>query len=55
MNYIATVNSRGQIKIPVEIRRKLKLHKFRKVLAYEKDGKLYLEPVQDLRNFKRTI
>lgn len=50
--HIATISSRGQIRIPAEIRRRLKLHKYRKALAYEKDGKLYIEPILDLRKLK---
>lgn len=45
--YISTVTKQGQISIPVKLRRKLDIDK-KKVMISESQGKIVIEPVDDL-------
>lgn len=40
---VAKITSKGQITIPVEIRKKLHLKEGSKIVFFEKDGKYYIE------------
>ena len=48
MIYTATITSQGQITIPAEVRRKLKLDKGQKINLILEDDRLYFELVPDL-------
>jgi AbrB family looped-hinge helix DNA binding protein len=45
--YISTVTKQGQISIPIKLRRKLNIDK-KKVMISENQGKIVIEPVEDL-------
>lgn len=65
MFYIVSFTTRGRISIPIKIRRKLGFDKTRKVLVYEQNGKIVVEPTKDTtesqeklkakRLYKKTI
>lgn len=40
---VAKITSKGQITIPIEIRKKLKLKEGNKIIFLEKEGKYYIE------------
>ena len=47
--YVTTISSRGQVVLPAQVRRKLRLHKGTRLhimLSQDKRGNLILEPVQ---------
>jgi AbrB family looped-hinge helix DNA binding protein len=48
MTYIVTITSQGQLSLPAKIRRELGFEKTRRALLSVKDGKVFLEPVQDI-------
>jgi len=48
MTYTATVTSQGQITIPVEIRRKLKLDKNRKIVLKLENNTIFMESEPDI-------
>lgn len=45
--YISTVTRQGQISIPIKLRRELNIDK-KKVMISRVEGKLIIEPVEDL-------
>ena len=52
---MVSITSQGQISIPAPIRRKLGLDKSKRAVVTEKDGKLLIEPVQDLLDLKGSL
>lgn len=48
MTYTATVTSQGQITIPIEIRRKLKLDKNRKIVIKLENNAIFMESEPDI-------
>ena len=48
MTYTATVTSQGQITIPVEIRRKLRLDKNRKIVLKLENNTIFMESEPDI-------
>ncbi|PIU36469.1 AbrB/MazE/SpoVT family DNA-binding domain-containing protein [Candidatus Roizmanbacteria bacterium CG_4_8_14_3_um_filter_34_9] len=48
MIYTATVTSQGQITIPIEIRRKLKLDKNRKIVIKFENNAIFMEAEPDI-------
>lgn len=48
MTYTATVTSQGQITIPVEIRRKLKLDKNRKIVLKLENNTIFMKSEPDI-------
>lgn len=48
MTFTATVTSQGQITIPVEIRRKLKLDKNRRIVLKLENNTVFMEPEPDI-------
>lgn len=55
MTYTVSITSQGQISIPAPIRRKLGLNKSKKALVREQNGKLLIEPVEDLLDLKGSL
>ena len=53
MTFIATVDARGRITIPIELRRKLGSMRQMNVLIHEVDGGLLIEPARKTRKFGR--
>lgn len=43
----ATVKAKGQVVIPVELRRRFRIDEGTKVAFLEEDGRLFLQPVTD--------
>jgi AbrB family looped-hinge helix DNA binding protein len=43
----ATVKTKGQVVIPVDIRRKFKIDKGTRVAFLEEEGRLFIQPVTD--------
>lgn len=50
MNYFATITSKMQLTLPINIARKLRLKNGNKVAVTEQNGKIIITPVQDLIN-----
>jgi AbrB family looped-hinge helix DNA binding protein len=50
MKYFATIDMRGRVTIPIELRRKLGWMKRMKVFIRDVNGEIWIEPV---RNVKR--
>ena len=50
MSYIVTIDTRGRVTIPVQLRRELGWMKRMKVILREVDGAITIEPI---RNVKR--
>jgi AbrB family looped-hinge helix DNA binding protein len=46
-NDYATVKAKGQVVIPVDIRRKFHIHEGTRVAFLEEHGRLFLQPVTD--------
>lgn len=56
MNYIVSITSQGQISIPMPLRRKYGLDKFRKaIISSTQEGNLIIEPFSDLLSLKGII
>lgn len=55
MTYTVSITSQGQISIPAPIRYKLGLNKSKKALVVEQDGKIMIEPVQDLLELRGSL
>lgn len=55
MPYTVSITSQGQISIPAAIRRELGLDKFRRGIVSVDDGKVVIEPVQDILSLKGTL
>lgn len=43
----ATVKAKGQVVIPVDIRRKFRINEGTRVAFFEEEGRLFLQPVTD--------
>ena len=50
-----TVNAKGQVVIPAELRRKLGVKKGTRLAIFEEDGKIILMPLQELARSLRGI
>lgn len=56
MNYIVTITSQGQISIPMPLRRKYGLDKFKKaIISPTKEGNLIIEPFPNLLSLKGIV
>lgn len=55
MTYTATVTSQGQITIPVEIRRKLKLDKNRKIVLKLENNTIFMESEPDIMQLSGAL
>lgn len=56
MNYIVSITSQGQISIPMPLRRKYGLDKFRKaIISSTQEGNLIIEPFPDLLSLKGIV
>lgn len=55
MTYTATVTSQGQITIPVEIRRKLKLDKNRKIVLKLENNTIFMESEPDIMQLSGSL
>lgn len=55
MNYIVSITSQGQISIPSNLRRELKLTKRGKVLVKHVGEKIIIEPIPDLLSLKGSL
>ena len=55
MTYTATVTSQGQITIPVEIRRKLKLDKNRKIILKFENNAIFMESEPDIMQLSGSL
>ncbi|MBI5619847.1 AbrB/MazE/SpoVT family DNA-binding domain-containing protein [Candidatus Gottesmanbacteria bacterium] len=50
--YTVSITSQGQISIPADLRRALGLHKKTKAIVRADEGKMVVEPVPDILDFK---
>jgi len=50
---ISKLTERGQVTIPLEFRRELKLKTGEKIIFFSEGGKLFLEPMSRVRNIKK--
>jgi len=50
-----TVNAKGQVLIPAELRRKLGVKKGTRLAIFEEDGKIILMPLQELARSLRGV
>lgn len=55
MVYTVSITSQGQISIPAPLRRKLGLDKYPKAQVKEEKGKIVIEPIRDLLEFRGFI
>lgn len=56
MNYIVSITRQGQISIPMPLRRKYGLDKFRKaIISSTQEGNLIIEPFPDLLSLKGIV
>lgn len=55
MTFTATVTSQGQITIPVEIRRKLKLDKNRKIVLKLEENTIFMEAEPDIMQLSGAL
>lgn len=56
MNYIVSITRQGQISIPMPLRRRYGLDKFRKaIISSTKEGNLIIEPFPDLLSLKGVV
>ena len=49
MSYISTIDSRGRVTIPIQLRRKLGWMKPMKVILRDIDGAIWIEPVRKVK------
>ena len=55
MTYTATVTSQGQITIPVEIRRKLRLDKNRRIVLKFENNTIFMESEPDIMKLSGSL
>lgn len=55
MIYTVTITSQGQISIPIELRRQLRLDKTKRALVSSRNGKIIVEPVKDLLELRGSL
>ncbi|OGM32964.1 hypothetical protein A2803_05215 [Candidatus Woesebacteria bacterium RIFCSPHIGHO2_01_FULL_44_21] len=55
MNYLVSITSQGQISIPAPIRKKLGLNKKGKAYVSEENGKVLVEPVEDIMKLAGSL
>lgn len=55
MTHTVSITSQGQLSIPIALRRKFNLHKTKRALVTEENGKIIIEPVKDLLELRGSL